>query len=159
MNWDMVGALGEIAGASAVVVSLIYLARQVAMSNRLARAEAYRLPNSDLNALNTAFGLDPIFSAAFSRALEGATREEFSPEERSRIDWYLISVTNIYEQLSREVREGILGDSGYEFGGTILFGLPFYRSSWPIYRPALGSSFVDDFERRYGLDPSVEVVL
>ena len=40
MNWDMVGAIGEIVGALAVVVSLVYLAGQVSMSNRLAQSEA-----------------------------------------------------------------------------------------------------------------------
>jgi len=42
VNWEMLGALGEIAGAVAVVISLVYLARQIGVSNRLARAEAWR---------------------------------------------------------------------------------------------------------------------
>ena len=37
MNWDAIGAVGEIVGASAVVVSLIYLAVQVKAQNREAR--------------------------------------------------------------------------------------------------------------------------
>ena len=34
MNWDLVAALGEIVGAIAVVVSLLYLAAQIKQSNR-----------------------------------------------------------------------------------------------------------------------------
>ncbi len=34
MNWDAIGAVGEIVGALAVVVSLVYLAIQVRRQNR-----------------------------------------------------------------------------------------------------------------------------
>ena len=39
MNWDAIGAVGEIIGAFAVVVTLFYLARQVRHNTRMARAE------------------------------------------------------------------------------------------------------------------------
>lgn len=37
MNWEAIGAIGEITGALAVVVSLIYLGTQIRSGNRLAR--------------------------------------------------------------------------------------------------------------------------
>ena len=37
MNWDAIGAIGEIIGAMAVVASLAYLALQIRMQNREAR--------------------------------------------------------------------------------------------------------------------------
>ena len=37
-----------------------------------------------------------------------------------------------------------------------LFSLPYYRTSWSIYRGYLSSVFVEDFEKRYDLDPSIE---
>ncbi|HSM08909.1 MAG TPA: hypothetical protein VLA33_07805 [Gemmatimonadota bacterium] len=39
MNWQAIGAIGEITGALAVVVTLFYLAQQVRNSTRMARAE------------------------------------------------------------------------------------------------------------------------
>ena len=42
MNWSAVGAAGELLGAIAVVASLLWVARQVQASNRIAQAEAYR---------------------------------------------------------------------------------------------------------------------
>jgi len=42
MNWEAIGAVGEIAGAVAVVLSLIYLASQIRHSNRLMTLEATR---------------------------------------------------------------------------------------------------------------------
>jgi hypothetical protein len=34
MNWEAIGAVAELAGASGVIVSLIYLARQISMTNK-----------------------------------------------------------------------------------------------------------------------------
>jgi len=39
MNWDAIGAVGEILGAIAVIATLVYLARQIRHSVSLARAE------------------------------------------------------------------------------------------------------------------------
>ena len=39
MNWDAIGALGEIIGAAAVFVSLLYLAIQIRQSTALARTQ------------------------------------------------------------------------------------------------------------------------
>ena len=39
MNWDAAGAIGEIIGAIAVVVTLAYLAKQQAQTNRVANAD------------------------------------------------------------------------------------------------------------------------
>ncbi len=158
MDWEMVSAVSEVAGVGAVVISLLYVSRQLRMSNQLARAEASRTPTSDLNMLNASFGSNPAFQSALRKAIEGQERAVFEPDDRVLLDLYFVSVTNIYEQLVREVREGILDEQALDFGGKGLFELPFYRTSWPILRPFLSSAFVGDFEKRYSLDPNVETV-
>ena len=40
MNWDAVGAIGEIVGAGAVFASLVYLAIQIRTQNRESRLSA-----------------------------------------------------------------------------------------------------------------------
>lgn len=158
MNWEILATAAELVGAVAVVISLIYVSRQIRMSNQLARAEASRAPTSDLNMLNASFGVDPAFRAALRKAIEGLERKDFEPDDRVLLDLYLVSVTNIYEQLSREVREGILGEQALDFGGKGLFELPFYRTSWPILKPFLSSPFTDEFEKLYSLDPRIETI-
>lgn len=153
------GNLGELIAAIATVATLIYLAEQIRASNRLARAEASRSPNSDLNSVNAAFGTDPTFRAAIRLVLGGASRDELEPEQRTAVDFYLISLTNIQEQLAREIREGILDADALDFGGAGAFRLPYYRTSWPLYRPYLSAAFAEAFERQLGLDPSIKVIL
>jgi len=42
MNWDAIAAVGELVGGLAVIVSLLYLATQIRISNRIARGESQR---------------------------------------------------------------------------------------------------------------------
>jgi hypothetical protein len=159
MTIQDLGSLGELVAAIATVATLGYLGLQIRTSNRLARAEASRSPNSDLNSINGAFGTNPAFLAALRRVLEGAERSMLEPLDRTLMDMYLLSVTNLQEQLLREVRAGIVGEDALDFGGAGLFLLPYYRTSWPIYRNYLTSAFVAQFEQRYALDPSIEAVV
>ena len=151
INWDAIGAIGEIVGAAAVVVSLVYLARQMRMSNKLARSEAFRTPNTQLNSINVAFGLDPVFQPAVRKILNGAHRTELEPNERTTMDYYLVSACNIYDQLNREVAEGILDSGARDFGGKGLFVLPYFAESWPLYKQHLSSTFVAEMERDFEL--------
>lgn len=61
MNWEAISAISEIIGAIAVIVTLIYLARQIAMSNRFAEAEAWRSRFSEFTNINAAYGVIPGF--------------------------------------------------------------------------------------------------
>ncbi len=153
------GNLGEMVAAIATVITLLYLAVQLKASNRLARASASRAPNSDLNAINAAFGVDAAFRPVWRTVMEGAIRPEIDPDKRTLLDFYFISITNIYEQLAREMRSGVVGAEAFDFGATGLFRLPYYRSSWALYRDYLSTEFVRDFEQRFDLDPSIPVKL
>jgi hypothetical protein len=150
------GSLGELIAAVATVATLIYLSVQIRASNRLARAEASRTPNSDLNSINASFGTDPTFRAGMRKVLTGSIRTDLEPDQRLLLDFYLISITNLQEQLAREIREGILAADALDFGGAGLFLLPYYKTSWSLYRGYLTSPFVAEFEARYDLDPSIE---
>lgn len=43
MNWEAIGAIGEVSGALAVVLTLLYLARQISESRKATIAEIYHL--------------------------------------------------------------------------------------------------------------------
>ncbi len=156
MDVTTIEVITQVAGVIAVVLSLIYLARQVDIANRLARAEASRTPNSDLNALNATFGTDPVFRPAFQKVLKGAVRDEIEADSRLVIDLYLISMTNLQDQLVREIDAGILDADGQDFGGAGLFLLPYYRTSWPLFRPYFNTKFGEMFEKQYNFDRTLD---
>ena len=115
-------------------------------------AEVDGADNSGFGLHNADFGRNPIASEAGGRALT-----HWCDIDGVLMDFNLVSATNIQGQLVREIREGILNPDAVDFGGKGLFELPYYRTSWPLYREYFNSAFADDFEKRFGLDPSIEV--
>ena len=159
MTFDDLGNIGELIAAIATVATLIYLSTQIRLSNKLAKAEASRVPSSDQNTVNAALWNNPDAVLAFRKVLGGAGRTDLDEIERTTIDLYVISVINIHEQIAREIKAGVLDSSSIDFGGAGVFTLPYFRDSWPFYRIYLSSSFVEDFEIRYSLEPDKEFVL
>jgi len=138
-------------GAFAVIVILIYLARQVGASNRLARAEAWGGPSSDISSANATFGVDPVFRKAMARLFAGgAERSDFDEDEAIVLDLYFVILANIYQQSYREVREGVLEEQAIEeFAARSLLGTRFFREGWLGYRRNLDAAFVECFEAKF----------
>lgn len=59
MNWTMLGAIGELGGAVVVGFTVIYLARQVRLSNQMSKAEAWRSFAGKLVDVNASMASDP----------------------------------------------------------------------------------------------------
>ena len=152
MNWEPITAISEIVGAIAVIVTLVYLARQIAMSNKFAEAEAWRSRFSEFTSLNAAYGVNPAFYHAMSKIHRGGLQTDLDEEEQAIVNSFLVSALQIYEQLYREVKSGILDPAALdEFPGHSAFRLNFVREQWPFYRRILTSAVVAHMEETYGL--------
>ncbi len=156
MNWNAAGLLREIEGALAIFFSFISVAFQVRKDNLLQVNEITPTPEIEFKSVNTIFGTDPVFRHAVWQVVEGANRDQLKQDERTIVDYYMVSITTNYERISREVRAGKLQPEALNFQGKGIFSLPYFRSSWPLYRGSLGSKFAIEFEKQNELDPSIE---
>ena len=136
MNWDAIGAVGEILGAVAVVATLVYLARQVnyarteaADANRLSRANGLRdwnlalMTNNELrDSITKSHRMQPYFQA-FAEELEigadDAARSEWSNAYFFWVHWGQWSTTSDDEGKA-ELEEMIRG----------YYTVPVVRYSW-----------------------------
>ena len=62
MQWEAIGAIGELAGAVAVVVTLIYLSAQIRQNNRNLQEATSSTINQGLMSINGRLSTDPEFS-------------------------------------------------------------------------------------------------
>lgn len=69
MNWDAIGAIGEIAGAVAVIATLVYLAIQIRDGARASRSAAVTDATTAMQAFYQQLGGDPGASQLFLNAL------------------------------------------------------------------------------------------
>jgi hypothetical protein len=76
-------------------------------------------------------------------------RADLEDDECVIVDWYIVSVLNIYEQIYREIREGNLKENAIsDFAGKSFIHRRYFRSSWGMYKESLGDSFVSYFEAK-----------
>ena len=152
MNWDAIGAVGEIFGAFAVVATLIYLASQVkhakeaaADINRIARATGVRefklamAANDDLrNGVNKVMGGDKYIAEMAAKL--GVPEADMSRTESANVHWFWLhwgqyASTTSEEDLA-ELRNLIAGFYSNP-------GVRVSREQSPYARPILDPGFVN----------------
>jgi hypothetical protein len=89
VNWEAIGAIGQLVGAIAVVFSLIYLAREIRRNARLARQSSVDTLNGWLGQLAQHPHLAQLFDRGIRdlKSLEGADRVSF---EALMLQWFHI---------------------------------------------------------------------
>jgi hypothetical protein len=92
MNWDAVGAIAELLGAGAVVLTLIYLAIQLRHNTQAVRAESERGTRVDANSRMYKFIENPKIAELYSKGLRG---EE--PSSNNRLRFRLLMRTLVHE--------------------------------------------------------------
>lgn len=107
MNWDAIAAIGEIAGAVAVVATLFYLAVQVRQSAKVNKIQTF---DSIFHGLTS--HTNEMFSARNAGLLVKGFKgfENLSPEEKLRFDSLLANLFNYAETSFRAARDGFLGE-------------------------------------------------
>ena len=100
MNWNAVGAIGEIIGALAVFLTLGYLAVQIRQNTKAVRASALDSSVNAVNEVRIAMFESSEVAALYRRGLENP--EELDDDERTRfrllLHTIIWTVWNIYAQ-------------------------------------------------------------
>ena len=67
INWEAVGAIGEMSGAVVVVITLLYLARQIRQSNRIAIASTEIGIRNAFGSINESVYSNPTVAELFAK--------------------------------------------------------------------------------------------
>ena len=148
MDWNMIGALGEVVGAGAVVVTLFYLARQIRDSARQDRREQYSQLNRDFLQLPSAIANDESFADVFFRGAVDA--DSLSPSERARFYSGVLIVFRSIEALFHYHKEGSVADWGaasHRATMIDLLGMNGFRQYWTERRHWFSVDFQEEVGR------------
>ena len=109
MNWEAAGAIGEIVGATAVVLTLIYLAKQIKDSSTQVKVNS-------LTALNTIYNdaFLPIYNSRENMNIwvTGLSSPEDLPDVEREI-LFMMRLIAPFETVAAQYRKGTL--EGYDF--------------------------------------------
>jgi len=149
MNWTMVGALGELFGALAVVASLLYVGNQVHQNNRIARAEAYRDVTLSWARMLHLWANDPATAKVFMDRT-GMRLADLPDDVRNAYLLRHAAMVRVFETIYRQVAEGVLNEEALELLPSS--SSPLFQDSWNALRGSYSKDFRSFFESRFGFD-------
>lgn len=130
MNWDAISAVSETISSIAVIISLLYLAQQIRHSNKLSHSQT----RTDLRQYGNAEVETLIEHPEIWLMM---WKDKLSPEEQSRIHWFLIRAMRFREFIWRQHKMGLLDKVTYEsYIGVVAQTLSTERSKvwWNSYK-------------------------
>ena len=156
MNWEAIGAIGEIIGAGAVVISLVYLGRQIQIQNRESQIAAMHEISVGFRDA-TAVLLNAGITEIFVRGIHDF--DSLSEEDRLKLVIGLVSVYRAWEEAYIQRDLGRLDDRAWQpmlSYYTLILSSPSGRKVWDLrkdhFDPAF-RAFVDDLAHaNYSLD-------
>jgi hypothetical protein len=143
VTWDAIGAIGEIVGAAAVVVTLVFLTLQLRHSNQSQRSAAYQSYLSARSRFQESL-LDSNVNQAFLTVSFAPAHA--SPEDLRNYHLAMHLCLTYFEAAFRLWREGLLSDEDWNSNLVMLGefrGTPAFRFWWPAANPFFGSDFIE----------------
>ena len=153
MNWDAIGAVGEWAGALAVVASLIYVGFQLKQNTAAVRGERYHAISSDLINLYTQIaGSDRIPNLILRFIDQQARIGDFDADDAIRVRMLIHATFRLVENIFRQVQEGNLPASALEhLGSNSWISSSIAHELWPQIKANYAEDFVKHVELKYDL--------
>jgi hypothetical protein len=102
MDWNAAGAIGEILGAVAVLVTLLYVAVQVKQTNTMARFETTREIMAQFNACNQLYATDETIRKVLLK------NDELSVEEAEQLYSYVDMYCNAWATAQMAFDQGLI---------------------------------------------------
>ena len=96
MNWEAIGALGEVIGAAAVIITLVYLAMQIRQGTQLSQASAQQLLSNQVSAYQERIVANPERLRVFRSAM--ASWDQLSLDDQAVAHLLLGQLVNHFEQ-------------------------------------------------------------
>ncbi len=112
MNWEAIGAVGELLGAMGVIASLLYLARQMRSGAAGARRAAAQAVFTKITTVFETIAPNPQLADVFLRGTTGLSA--LSPEEAVQFSSVMFNIARPYEELCHYKRVGAVEDWVWE---------------------------------------------
>ena len=143
MNWDAIGAIGEIVGALAVVTSLIYLSIQIRTQNMESKVASVHEINEGYRAV-TAEMMKPSLAAVWAKAQNGF--DSLDDGEKMQIIAFSLVCFRFFEEAYYQYKSGRLDNyiwEGMVAQITNLMGADAFNTVWQKRKYMFGPDFRD----------------
>jgi len=130
MNWEAIGAIGEVVGAAAVVVTLAFLIFQLRQSTVALRQQSARESTSTLQQISLAM-MSPAVAGSISK-IYASPDPDLTAAEMAQIEHWYLSYLLVFQQDFLDVNRGLQPSSLWESRLPIINAvfLPKWSRTW-----------------------------
>ncbi len=130
MNWEAIGAIGEVVGAAAVVVTLGFLIFQLRQSTFALRQQSARESTSSLQQISLAM-MNPSTAGSISK-IYASPDPDLTPTEMAQIEHWFLSYLLVLQQDFLDVHRGLQPSALWEARLVIINAIfiPQWSRAW-----------------------------
>jgi hypothetical protein len=151
MDWNAIGAIGEVCGAIAVVITLIYLSRQLRENTKSIKLQSVESTFKEWNeCLKDIQNTDGV-GLAYAKALKG---EPLSELEEHQLTYMFRRIFNAYAKMRYLESIGVsdpFNSESLEIALPHLLKMEFFCQWWPVQRSRYAvvfQQYLDEFIER-----------
>ena len=140
MNWEAIGAIGEVVGAVAVIATLIYLALQIRQNTAALRSTATQAAHDQAGNLYNILCSDSDMASIYRRG--ALAPEELTDDELAKLNAFLSLAQFYLQNWYMQTRDQYIDDTLISSWSTITAGLsttPGFKQFWDqrryVYSP------------------------
>ena len=149
MNWEAIGAVGELLGAVGVITTLVYLSRQIRDNSHQLKGTSTIAVYEYQRSLTEELGANPDMVSLIVRA--NHDWKALSPEEQRQVALWNINESGYWEMCYQLMRQGALDEAVYkskEEYYLTLFNTPGRREWWDNETILLEAGFHGEMTRK-----------
>ena len=154
MNWDAIGAIGELFGGLAVVVSFLYLGRQIRQSTKQQRLESHRAM-AELQISTNRIFYDSQIARMITKTLNNWSEATF--DEHTVTNMWMVDTITHYQAWYEMWKNGAIDDQAWaaeeEYLVKELLATDGGKSFWKESRFLFNRNFIEYLEPRIAKEP------
>lgn len=146
MDWDAIGAIGNLLGAVGVTATLGYLVVQLRQNNRQLRLNTANVVTEELQTLFSLLCADSELSAVF---VEAAQTRELEGTDRVRYFAFTNNLVRVHENGYLQMREGAISAAHWEGITRMMIDytkMPAFGAYWSHRKHWSSDEFVEHVE-------------
>ena len=142
MNWDAIGAIGEVLGAAGVIFTLVYLAVQIRQNTAMTRMSAMQNIIQGGVDHNRAIADNPELAALLNKAVDNP--EALTNDEKLRVNANIITLYHHLDGAYQMYKARLLDESAWQkfaYEVPLWLQIPFVRDWYETDRSRLSPAF------------------
>ena len=158
MNWDAIGAVGEIVGALAVVISIVYLALQIRQNSSLVRSSGYQTAVQTANHFLEGLSSNPETLKVFQAAQESYA--DLSEDDQVLARTLFLQLFLMYESLFYQYQDGVVAPDIWEGRRKMMFNflsMPGVAVWWEDWNAIFAGRFLAYISENKDKPPDVQI--